>query len=275
MFCVLLYALVLYVKHAFGEPNITLWQFGTDRLPHITQPLRPIGVASDELSTTYIYEVLYLTTTTDGSLETVSTVQTIIASASGWVEVFDSGNVNLECKFVNSDDGECSDENFTGTGHPSPLVLAVQTSLTSSATAGGSPSMPAGPTSSDHQSSTTPSPTAGPSAASHSSQVGAIVGSSTIAGLVCVCIVALILWLRRRRRRSSPGQGAGFENFDASQERRNHSREEIHPPMENMGLDIHPYVAPVLSIHTCPDANSTQTENGTITNSMRSKRAQA
>lgn len=133
--------------------------------------------------------------------------RTVVASASGWVELFDSGN--LECKFINSDSGECFDENFTGTGIPIPVVLTALAMSTSMQ-----------PTSSDHQ---IPLLTAVPDTTSQSSQIGSQIGAivgSTIAGLVSVCNVAvLILWLRRRRQRSNPCQGLGSENCDASQER--------------------------------------------------------
>ncbi|KAF9060717.1 hypothetical protein BDP27DRAFT_1370312 [Rhodocollybia butyracea] len=273
-FCVLVLFFAWFPEHTFGELNITLWQFGTDRLLHhggFTEPLRPIGVASDDLSTTYIYEVLYPTTTAHGSLgTTLSTLRTIIASASGWVELFDSGN--MECKFVNSDSGKCSDEKFTGTGVPSPVILPVLASPTST---------PAEPVNSDwHQSSPH-------STTSRSSQVGAIVGG-TIAALVSVCnIVILILWLRKRRQRSSPGQGLTFDDCDTTtQERKKRSRrqellvepfnshlEDIHLPAGNMGSD-NPYLDPVLSTQ---NAISTRTENGTPSKPMqpRSKRAKA
>ncbi|KAF9060716.1 hypothetical protein BDP27DRAFT_1429774 [Rhodocollybia butyracea] len=280
MFCVPFYILALFVGHAFGELNITLWQFGKDHLDdgEFTEPLRPIGVASDGLSTTYVYELLNVQTTATfpGIVPTIKSIsRTIVASASGWVELFDSGN--LECKFINSDRGKCFDKKFIGTGVPIPVVLTVLATSTS---------VPAEPTNSDRQSSPNPFPTAGPTTTSQSSPKGAIVGS-TIAGLVSVCNVAvLILWLRRRRQRSNPCR---FEDCDASQERGKHSRrprqerlvepiesqpEETHLPMVNMGPDFRSYINPVRSIL---DAISTQTEDGTTINSIqpRSKRAQA
>ncbi|KAF9060718.1 hypothetical protein BDP27DRAFT_1370314 [Rhodocollybia butyracea] len=261
MFCVSFYVLVLFVA--------------------ITSCRR----SKRWLSTTYVYELLNVqaTVTFPEIMPTTKSIsRTVVASASGWVELFDSGN--LECRFINSDSGECFDENFTGTGVPIPVVLTVLAMSTS---------MPAEPMSSNHQSSQVPFLTAVPDTTSQSSQIGSQIGAivgSTIAGLVSVCnVTVLILWLRRRRKRTNPCQGLDCENCDASQESSTRQLQtkllvfisgeggNVHPICVEIGLlnkSNHIQKNPVQSIQ---DAISTQTENGTIINSMqpRSKRAQA
>ncbi|KAJ4482789.1 hypothetical protein C8J55DRAFT_510645 [Lentinula edodes] len=199
------------IEHTFAQSiNVTLWQFGAHRLAggEFTAPLLPIGTPSDGLSTTFLYEVLdpvtTLVTEYDSPVLTVSVtsvLRTIVASASGWIESFGPGT-EIQCNFVSSDIGECFDATQTNTGAPTPVVLGVAATATStpneitlfsttSATPPTSNSIPS-PTGTISTTSTT----------SRKSSLGAIVGG-TIAGVLVGCLfVILIFWLLRRQRRS-------------------------------------------------------------------------
>ncbi|KAJ7249798.1 hypothetical protein B0H12DRAFT_1072327 [Mycena haematopus] len=173
--------------------EVTLWQFGQGRLlsGQATLPLQPLGTASDGSATMYLYQVLnpvVVTTVVDATFTTQTipspTPRTIVASASGWVEVFGKGN-NIACGLIDSTFGEC----FIGTatapansGAPTPEVLRVVATTS------------------------TPSPTS-PSrsiatSAKQPQSVGPIVGGA-VAGsvLLLLSLTLCILLLRRRRRR--------------------------------------------------------------------------
>ncbi|KAJ3930527.1 MAG: hypothetical protein NXY57DRAFT_1011696 [Lentinula lateritia] len=199
------------VENTFAQSNnVTLWQFGAHRLAGggFTAPLLPIGTPSDGLSTTFLYEVLdpvtTLVTEYDSpvlAVSVTSVLRTIVASASGWIESFGPGT-EIRCNFVSSDIGECFDATQTDTGAPTPVVLGVATTVTStpneitlfsttSVTPPTSNSIPS-PTGTISTTSTT----------SRKSSLGAIVGG-TIAGVLVGCLfVILIFWLLRRQRRS-------------------------------------------------------------------------
>ncbi|KAJ3720150.1 hypothetical protein C8R42DRAFT_722802 [Lentinula raphanica] len=226
----ILVALGYYVAATFSQDtSVTLWEFGVKRLAggETTLPLIPIGTPSDGLSTTYIYEVLNPTTmlVTEGAtpMFTISAIpgrtliiaahpdmlsrspnntqhietRTIVASASGWVEAF--GTVDtIQCNLLDSDSGICFDASRTNTGNPTPRVLAVETSPSTSTS-----------DFTDTPSSQTPSltsiisstalPTTSMTPRQSRSSVGAIVGG-TVAGTLVAMM--LVLWLFQRRKRS-------------------------------------------------------------------------
>ncbi|KIK59020.1 hypothetical protein GYMLUDRAFT_97835 [Collybiopsis luxurians FD-317 M1] len=137
---VLLSIFAFHIGSVFPETSVTLWQFGADRLltGATTEPLQAVGIASDGLSTTYLYEILNFQTKTietgSGAVTTTITnpaYRTIVASASGWVESFANGII--ECAFVSDGAGECFDQSSTASGAPTPIVLAATTIQTSAA----------------------------------------------------------------------------------------------------------------------------------------------
>ncbi|KAJ3786910.1 hypothetical protein GGU10DRAFT_433487 [Lentinula aff. detonsa] len=195
--------LVIFVGRAFSQDTgVTLWQFGTLRLAagEFTAPLRPIGTPVDGLSTTYLYEVLNPVTTvvTDaGSPElttsVVSVSRTIVASASGWVENFDS-TATIQC--------ECFDATDTITAAPTPIVIGVAAAITST---------PTEITTTFLSSSMSTS-----ARGSRKSSIGAIVGGTVAGVLVAGLFVILIFWLLRRQRRSDSSEaekGKGSKPF--------------------------------------------------------------
>ncbi|KAJ3996613.1 hypothetical protein F5050DRAFT_1758278 [Lentinula boryana] len=204
--------LAIFVGRAFSQDTgVTLWQFGTLRLAagEFTAPLRPIGTPVDGLSTTYLYEVLNPITTvvTDAGSPVLTTSvvpvsRTIVASASGWIENFNS-TATIQCNFLSSDTGECFDATNTITAAPTPIVLGVvaatpteitptllSSTLTIPAASNSNPII--SPTGSI---STSPS-------GSRKSSIGAIVGGTIAGVLVAGLFVILIFWLLRRQRRS-------------------------------------------------------------------------
>ncbi|KAJ3985441.1 hypothetical protein F5890DRAFT_1510158 [Lentinula detonsa] len=207
--------LAIFVGRAFSQDTgVTLWQFGTLRLAagEFTAPLRPIGTPVDGLSTTYLYEVLNPVTTvvTDaGSPElttsVVSVSRTIVASASGWVENFDS-TATVQCNFISSDTGECFDATNTITAAPTPIVIGVAAAITSTPTEitttflSSTLTIPA-TSNSKPIISPTGSISTSPSG-SRKSSIGAIVGGTIAGVLVAGLFVILIFWLLRRQRRS-------------------------------------------------------------------------
>ncbi|KIK51351.1 hypothetical protein GYMLUDRAFT_64877 [Collybiopsis luxurians FD-317 M1] len=103
--------------HAFAQA-ITLWQFngGHNFEAVYTAPLEPLGTANS-LSITYLYQAYNYGLIVNASNESTSTItaliptpRTIVASASGWVELFGpSGSPTsiLGCSLINSDNGNC------------------------------------------------------------------------------------------------------------------------------------------------------------------------
>ncbi|KAF9075699.1 hypothetical protein BDP27DRAFT_1443014 [Rhodocollybia butyracea] len=171
---------------------LTLFQFGGDRLDPgtTTLPLSPLGTASDNSETTYLYRAITLTTIS----------RTMIISASGWAEPFLTATI--ECKFIDSTEGECfGGTTGTATGKPTPNVFQVANPTTTPA--------PTILTTSNTLSATTVPTTAnGPNGPqkSRSSSVGAIVGG-TIAGVAVIsAVVIFILWRRGKRLRRQASQ---------------------------------------------------------------------
>ncbi|KAJ7634974.1 hypothetical protein FB45DRAFT_478502 [Roridomyces roridus] len=117
-----------------AQEAVTLWQFGQGRLleASLTLPLIPLGTAIGGSETTYLYQALNnaLTTTTDASGVTTTvqtpsaTPRTIIASASGWFEQFDDGDII--CGLVNPTFGHCLvGGSMANSGSPTPEVIAI------------------------------------------------------------------------------------------------------------------------------------------------------
>ncbi|KAF9075701.1 hypothetical protein BDP27DRAFT_951092 [Rhodocollybia butyracea] len=164
---------------------LTLFEFGINRLDTgtFTLPLAPLGTASDNSETTYLYQVV---------AGTALTSRTIAASASGWIERF-GPNTSIECKFIDPTKGECFGATTgTATGTPRPKTFEVANPTT----------MIVPPTT---VSATIIVPTttniANSPQDSRSSSAGVIAGS-TIAGVVVVsAVVFFILWLRGNRLR--------------------------------------------------------------------------
>ncbi|KAJ7758455.1 hypothetical protein DFH07DRAFT_449545 [Mycena maculata] len=185
-------ALLAFVATGLAQGDatgVTLWQFGSPRLldAEVTLPLLPLGTASGGVETTYLFQGVNPATVvtideTGFSTEVIPSTapRTIVASASGWFEIFGS-TTGIACSFVNSDFGQCVDGTSTvpaNSGVPTPDVL--QLSLT---TALEPTSIIVSPfiASSSSSSSVTPSSSSSSSTAEEnppkkSSPVGAIVG---------------------------------------------------------------------------------------------------
>ncbi|KIK59016.1 hypothetical protein GYMLUDRAFT_44756 [Collybiopsis luxurians FD-317 M1] len=215
----LLLSFVVFVAYCVervysGNDEITLWQFGTNRLldGDFTQPLRPIGIASDGLSTTYLYEVLDIKAD-DGTTTDINTLsRTIVASASGWDENV-SDAVTIHCKFVAQKSGLCFDsQSHTASGAPTPVTFSITTELGGPAPApAAAPSNPIIPTDPSFPSNLSPTasvpePTISSPSSTQRISAGAIAGCAT-GGFVVLCLGILLVWLilRRRRQRSRSG----------------------------------------------------------------------
>ncbi|KAF9075681.1 hypothetical protein BDP27DRAFT_950579 [Rhodocollybia butyracea] len=222
------------IASAFSQTAVTLFEFGPGRFLEgaSTLPLLPLGTASDSSQTTYLYEVVNTVKSTDGSPALATASRTIVASASGWAELFGT-TASIECRFIDSTEGECFGQTTgTATSTPFPVVFKVASTTTIPATSTLSPSQP---TASFATTVTNIIPTA--TNVSNGSQdsrksessagLGIIIGS-TIAGVaVLLAVVFFILW-RRRKRSHRQGLGSNLN--------------EIHPPMGTTGT-VHPYLA--------------------------------
>ncbi|KAJ7876018.1 hypothetical protein B0H13DRAFT_1893843 [Mycena leptocephala] len=184
------------------QTAVTLWQLSGPRLleGQVTAPLQPLGTASDGSATTYLYQVLnpLQVVTTDESGFVTNTVKsatprTIIASASGWVEL----NVmhSISCGFVDSSFG-CLDMNPVATkansGQPTPVTIPIsgvstQTSLSL---------LPTPPTTLNPVPSTTETDDSG--LTTRNPAIGTIVGG-IVGALLLILGLILGLWWRRRR----------------------------------------------------------------------------
>ncbi|KAF7337383.1 hypothetical protein MSAN_02264400 [Mycena sanguinolenta] len=169
---------------------VTLWQFGQGRLlpGQATLPLVPLITASDGSATMYLYEVLnptVVTTVVDATFTTqtipIPSSRTIVASASGWVELFGPGD-NIACGFIDSTFGEC----FIGTstapansGAPTPQTVRVGVAAST-------------PSSSPVESVST--------SEKQPRSVGPIVGGAVAGSLIFIIGLALCVFLLRRRR---------------------------------------------------------------------------
>ncbi|KAJ3896396.1 hypothetical protein GG344DRAFT_61381 [Lentinula edodes] len=197
--------------------RVTLWEFGAGRLDsgQSTAPLQPIGTPADGLSTTYLYRVMTSIPSTselndDGSpvfTTFVSTAtRTIVASASGWIEKFGTTNT-IQCNFLNSEGGECFDATRSNTGVPTPIVLGVEPSITSTPAnvPAFSTTLPLTQISSPIVSPTSTSSSITPTVPPKSSTTREIIIGVTIAGSFVLCaLVILMIWVLRRQRRSLP-----------------------------------------------------------------------
>ncbi|KAF9075710.1 hypothetical protein BDP27DRAFT_1414890 [Rhodocollybia butyracea] len=177
------------IGSAFSQTAVTLFEFGSNRLAFgsSTRPLSPLGTASDNSQTTYLYEVVNHVEATSGAkssspkLETVS--RTIVASASGWAEHFDA-TASIECKFIGSTEGICFGQTTgTATGTPSPVVLKVASTTPAQATNTAPTSALSTTPTTESQPNPTISPTANTFQNSRKSSAGIIAGS-TIAELL-------------------------------------------------------------------------------------------
>ncbi|KAE9395804.1 hypothetical protein BT96DRAFT_942121 [Gymnopus androsaceus JB14] len=194
------------VGHASSQSDITLWQFGTNRLlqGQVTLPMLPVGVATDGLSTTYLYEVADAVVTgfeSEGTPVAKSlnlTTRTIVASASGWIENFATSGA-VQCNFINTVAGECFDKTSTVFGAPTPVVITIASYTILFPTVLSTSTVPMQTSSSDPQiiSPTPASASPGTSQSSQKSTVGAIVGGS-IAGFLVLLILKLTLTRRQK-----------------------------------------------------------------------------
>ncbi|KAF7354279.1 hypothetical protein MVEN_01116000 [Mycena venus] len=189
------------------QTAVTLWQFGRPRLRsgQVTLPLLPMGTANDGSATTYLYQVLNpaeVITTDESGFVTKTTPsaisRTIVASASGWVEAFETMQA-ISCGFVDSTFGQCLDETITTTtransGAPTPVVIPISANLTQI-------SVSPVPTS-----SAASNPVLSPSLSATNTSglvkrptVSAIVGVVIGTLLLIVGMVIALWWCRRRR----------------------------------------------------------------------------
>ncbi|KAJ7062567.1 hypothetical protein C8F01DRAFT_1134577 [Mycena amicta] len=189
--------------------QVTLWQFGALRLfgGEVTLPLVPQGTAAGGGATTYLYQAVNPATvvTVQDNLFVTQTIpvtgtRTIIASASGWFEMFPDRPLadNIACGFVDSTFGECFDGNLLTTtlansGPPTPVVLAVSALQPASNPTSSLGGMTLGVASSTGA-------TASPSSSSSKPSAGPIVGC-VLAGVALLALAPLALILYRRRRR--------------------------------------------------------------------------
>ncbi|KIK51362.1 hypothetical protein GYMLUDRAFT_265868 [Collybiopsis luxurians FD-317 M1] len=207
--------------HHVSAQSVTLWQVSGGHLlsASVTAPLQPLGTAANGLSTTYLYQALGPFTTLESSNGLTSEVsaltatgtRTIVASASGWIELFlgPSGTPTgvLGCTLITSGIGNC----FNGppnaivaepTGKPFAEVLSVATPVPTS-TDTPSQSIAPATSSTTAQPEQTSAPFDQGNSSKKSSSAGAIAGG-VIGGLAGVLIVALgiaLLWRRQLRRR--------------------------------------------------------------------------
>ncbi|KAF8183320.1 hypothetical protein K438DRAFT_1937589 [Mycena galopus ATCC 62051] len=197
-----------FLAGAFAQTQtaVTLWQFGQGRLleAHVTLPLEAMGTVSDGSATTYLYQALndnLLTTTNAAGSFTTQTIakptpRTIVASASGWVEL----GLGISCGLVNSTFGEC----FLGTntvpantGKPTPEAILI----------GDPTTLP-------------PVPSASASTSSQSAAQGA--NRALAGGLVAVFLAmflgfGIFIFLRRRRgRQREELENTAARGFDPS-----------------------------------------------------------
>ncbi|KAF5392828.1 hypothetical protein D9757_000993 [Collybiopsis confluens] len=193
---------------------VTLWQIDVGNLlsAAFTLPLGPLGAANDGQATTYLYQALNLITSyesADGLTSPVSTFlattpRTIVASASGWIELFGpSGSPTnaLGCSLINSDVGNCFSGPLTAltpgeTGKPIPEVLAVTASLLSP-----TPSFSQSTTSlpNPFPSNTALSPASSESPGSRKPSSAGVIAGGVVGGLVGLTMISLTLVLFRRR----------------------------------------------------------------------------
>ncbi|KAJ6615720.1 hypothetical protein B0H10DRAFT_2039855 [Mycena sp. CBHHK59/15] len=191
------------------ETEVTLWQFGVPRLlgAQVTLPLQPMGTAGDGSATTYLYQALnaaeVITTDESGFVtKTIksATPRTIVASASGWVELFAMNSIS--CALVDSTFGQCLNMDTTSTilansGAPTPVVIAIAASSTQIST---SPTLTT-PATSNSAPPPVPSPSEtnkyGP--ATKKPLVGAIIGGIVSALLLIIGMLVALFWRRRRR----------------------------------------------------------------------------
>ncbi|KAJ3734068.1 hypothetical protein DFJ43DRAFT_1066052 [Lentinula guzmanii] len=145
--------------------------------------------------------------------------RTIVASASGWIENFDS-TATIQCNFLSSDTGECFDATDTNTGAPTPIVIGVAAAITSTPTEitttflSSTLTIPATSNSNPIMSPTGSMSTS--ARGSRKSSIGAIVGGTVAGVLVAGLFVILIFWLLRRQRRSDSSEaekGKGSKYF--------------------------------------------------------------
>ncbi|KAJ3934530.1 MAG: hypothetical protein NXY57DRAFT_993948 [Lentinula lateritia] len=219
MLFLFLISTILLAK-SFGQSSsqntsVTLWEFGAGRLDsgQSTAPLQPIGIPADGLSTTYLYRVMTSipsTSNDDGSpvfTTFVSTAtRTIVASASGWIEKFGTTNT-IQCNFLNSEGGECFDATRSNTGVPTPIVLGVEPSITSTPAnvPAFSTTLPLTQIPSPIVSPTSTSSSITPVVPPKSSTTREIIIGVTIAGSFVLCaLVISMIWVLRRQRRSLP-----------------------------------------------------------------------
>ncbi|KAF9075708.1 hypothetical protein BDP27DRAFT_1414887 [Rhodocollybia butyracea] len=249
-----LLVIALSIASAFSQTAVTLFEFGPGRFAEgaATLPLVPLGTASDNSQTTYLYQVVNHVKSTNGATTLTTTPRTIVASASGWAELFTSTPV-IECRFIDSTEGECFGRTTgTATGTPFPVVFKVASTTTIPATSTTSTSSPSQPTASFSTPNIIPTATNVSNSLQDSqkpkSSVGTIIGS-TIAGIaVLLAIVFFILWRRRKRSR-----------------RQELNSNETHPPMQTAG-NVHPYL--VATDTTSPrkgtNSNSRQPRSKTV-----------
>ncbi|KAJ7107484.1 hypothetical protein C8R44DRAFT_885482 [Mycena epipterygia] len=193
--------LFTFLAAAWAQEEVTLWQFGQDRLvvAALTLPLEPLGTESDGSATTYLYQVLnpgatITTVNTAGIITTQTTAQaasrTIVASASGWFEGFGATAAgNISCSFINAKFGACLVGSVTAnSGLPTPKTLQVSTSSPSSTIT----SSPIGTTSTSN--SNTPDQQAVKRSHPAGAIIGAVVGGCGLLG------ISLALFISRQRR---------------------------------------------------------------------------
>ncbi|KAF5387528.1 hypothetical protein D9757_006607 [Collybiopsis confluens] len=208
-----------------SKPEVTLWQFGTHRLAWgiSTLPVVNMGVASDGLATTFLYEVLVST-----SPKKEFSSRTIVASASGWKEHFDNQNPEfIECKFIDEHEGICFDPTTTASG--TPLAFSFPIGSTIAPTVTPTPTVPPTP-----RFSTSASPT---NLMTSKLRVGGIVGC-VLGGVLAMCLMILTMWilLRQRRRKSLRSES---DNLNESKRVSNGSIEVL-CPRNSEGRSISP-----------------------------------
>ncbi|KAF7310277.1 hypothetical protein MIND_00401700 [Mycena indigotica] len=201
--------------------DVTLWQFGhTGRVAGgaTTLPLVPLGTrtgaGSDNLATTYLYQVVnpqtFTSTRVDGALTTqvipITSSRTIAVSASGWDERLDSGT-DIACAFVDENSGACFDgvsslstTSLANSGAPFVDVIPVSAIPVSP----GPTTVASIPSKSKSASfswaAVPPYATSGSPPLSHSDiHPGAVVGAIVGGLLILALTVAVILLYRRLR----------------------------------------------------------------------------
>ncbi|KAF9019511.1 hypothetical protein BDP27DRAFT_1439879 [Rhodocollybia butyracea] len=131
-FLFLIFIFTLYIEKTLSQLIATVWIFGTDRLlgGQFTEPLLPLGTASDGSVTTYLWQVLNPVTTILTSNGAPVLTTSLVAGNTKW-KFLQSGSRTVVVSpsgYVEPFEGECfAETGSTVFGAPTPITLVVAT----------------------------------------------------------------------------------------------------------------------------------------------------